>query len=76
MCKQLRAVVALGAVVWVLGVASAAWAQPAPWFWWVSLHDGHKVCAQVMPSAGWRKAEGPFLNPACRPPRAALIHSR
>lgn len=61
----------------VFGVAAGlAHSQPAPWFWWVSKHDGQRVCAQTMPSQGWRKAEGPFRQAQCRPQRAALIPSR
>ena len=51
-------------------------AAPAPWYWWISQHDGHRVCAQTMPSAGWRKGEGPFRNAQCRPERASLISTR
>ena len=47
-------------------VACAAQARPAPWYWWVSVYDGQRVCAQFMPSQGWRKAEGPYANGQCR----------
>lgn len=60
----------------VMALSMSTWSKPAPWFWWVSLHDGQRVCAQFMPSAGWRQGEGPFHNAQCRPQRAALIMGR
>lgn len=64
---MLRSVCLAGGVAVVLAWANAAWAQPAPWFWWVSKLDGQRVCAQVMPRQGWSKGEGPFRNAQCRP---------
>ena len=73
---QLRAIGQVTALaVWMV-MSVSAWSKPAPWFWWVSLHDGERVCAQFMPSAGWRQAEGPFHNAQCRPQRGALIMGR
>lgn len=63
--------------VWALLLCSVMGAQaaPAPWYWWTSRHDGHRICAQHMPSQGWQRAEGPFQNPRCESPRKALIPS-
>ncbi|WP_284335067.1 hypothetical protein [Comamonas sp. NoAH] len=47
-------------------LCAVLWAKPAPWFWWISKHDGRRVCAQSMPSQGWEKAGGPFDNPRCQ----------
>jgi hypothetical protein len=62
-------------LVWGL-LGSPAWAQPAPWHWWISKHDGQRVCAQFMPRQGWQRGEGPFANARCQPARSALIHAR
>ena len=50
-------------------VATAVDAKPAPWYWWVSKVNGDRVCAQVMPSQGWTRGEGPFQNAQCSPQR-------
>lgn len=47
------------------GMGGAA-AAPAPWYWWISRHNGHRICAQTMPEQGWQKAEGPFNNARCQ----------
>lgn len=73
---QVRTVIHMVAFATAIAMSFAAWSKPAPWFWWISLHDGQRVCAQFMPSAGWRKGEGPFNNVQCRPQRGALIMGR
>ncbi|MBQ0133467.1 MAG: hypothetical protein KBT18_15185 [Comamonas sp.] len=69
----MQKITSCGLAALLLGVAVSAWAAPAPWYWWSSRHDGQRVCAQVMPSQGWRRAEGPFNNAQCQPQRRSLI---
>lgn len=51
-------------------------AAPAPWYWWISKLNSSRVCAQVMPSQGWSRAEGPFTNAQCTTQRKTLIRLR
>lgn len=51
---------------------ATVYAKPAPWYWWVSKVNGGRVCAQVMPSQGWTRGEGPFHNAQCSPQRGVL----
>ena len=61
----------MGVMLLALWLAAAAEARPAPWYWWVSQHDGQRVCAQTMPSQGWVSAQGPFNNAQCLPQQVA-----
>lgn len=57
--------------------SSAALAQPAPWYWWISKLDStQRVCAQHMPTQGWERSDGPFRNPQCQAPQRTLIYQR
>ena len=64
----------MAAAMFVLCTSTQA--APAPWFWWVSKANGQRVCAQVMPSQGWLRGEGPFHNAQCASQRKALIQLR
>ena len=57
-------------VVPALEVAQAA---PAPWYYWRSKVDGHRLCAQVSPGPGWERDGGPYEGPLCQPRRRVLI---
>lgn len=59
-----------------LVLCTSTQAAPAPWFWWISKTNGQRVCAQVMPSQGWQRGEGPFHNAQCTSQRKALIQLR
>lgn len=57
-------------VVWVLAAAlllgwCAAWAAPAPWYYWRSKVDGKRVCAQASPGPGWERDGAPYDGPGC-----------
>ena len=49
------------AVLAAWGLAFAAMAAPAPWYYWRSKIDGARVCAQTSP------------GPGCQPRRKVLI---
>ncbi|MES2610337.1 MAG: hypothetical protein V4679_08870 [Pseudomonadota bacterium] len=53
--------------------ATAAFAAPAPWFYWRSKVDGQRVCAQASPGTGWEKDSPPYDGPGCAPRRKVLI---
>ena len=48
-------------------------AAPAPWYYWRSKVDGHRLCAQVSPGPGWERDGGPYEGPLCQPRRRVLI---
>lgn len=50
-----------------------ALAAPAPWYYWRSKIDGHRLCAQVSPGTGWERDGGPYEGPLCQPRRRVLI---
>lgn len=50
-----------------------ALAAPAPWYYWRSKVDGHRICAQVSPGPGWERDSGPHEGPLCQPRRRVLI---
>ena len=50
-----------------------ALAAPAPWYYWRSKIDGHRLCAQVSPGPGWERDGGPYEGPLCQPRRRVLI---
>jgi hypothetical protein len=54
-------------------LATAAFAAPAPWFYWRSKVDGQRVCAQTSPGSGWEKDSPPYEGPGCTPRRKVLI---
>lgn len=57
----------LGGAVWFALAAGAAWAAPAPWFYWRSKLDGQRVCAQTSPGPGWVRDSEPYQGPGCSP---------
>ncbi|WP_084404012.1 hypothetical protein [Marinobacterium litorale] len=65
-----RVVVAIVACLLTLWVVQA-FAKPAPWYWWESRVDGHKLCRQFDPGEGWRRAGGPYRDAQCRIPTVA-----
>ena len=48
-------------------------AAPAPWYYWRSLVDGHRVCAQTSPGPGWEQDSAPHEGPGCQPRRKVLV---
>lgn len=50
-----------------------ALAAPAPWYYWRSKIDGHRVCAQVSPGPGWERDGVPYEGPLCQPKRRVLV---
>ena len=57
----------------VLPAAGPASAAPAPWFYWRSLVDGARVCAQTSPGAGWELDSAAFDGPGCQSRRKVLV---
>ncbi|MDH4428481.1 MAG: hypothetical protein QE495_18710 [Acidovorax sp.] len=55
------------------GLAFAVAAAPAPWYYWRSLVDGARVCAQVSPGPGWERDSAAFEGPGCQPRRKVLV---
>lgn len=53
--------------------AATALAAPAPWYYWRSLVDGARVCAQTSPGAGWALDSAPHDGPGCQPRRKVLV---
>lgn len=63
-----------GALLLVSGwCTAAALAAPAPWYYWRSLVDGARVCAQTSPGAGWARDSAPHDGPGCQPRRKVLV---
>lgn len=48
--------------------STAAAAEPAPWYWWVSRLDGSRVCNQTPLGAGWAQEPTPYKDSHCRVP--------
>lgn len=48
-------------------------AAPAPWYYWRSLVDGQRVCAQTSPGPGWERDSTAYEGPGCEPRRKVLI---
>ena len=48
-------------------------AAPAPWYYWRSLVDGQRVCAQTSPGPGWEQDSAAYEGPGCQPRRKVLI---
>lgn len=48
-------------------------AAPAPWYYWRSLVDGQRVCAQTSPGAGWEQDSTAYEGPGCQPRRKVFI---
>ena len=48
-------------------------AAPAPWYYWRSLVDGKRVCAQTSPGPGWERDSAAYEGPGCQPRRKVLI---
>ena len=62
MFKRLLAIFAL------FGLCTAAVADPAAWYWWVSLLDGSRACSQTPLGEGWVQEPKPFKDSLCRVP--------
>ena len=50
-----------------------AQAAPAPWYYWRSLVDGQRVCAQTSPGPGWEQDSAAYEGPGCQPRRKVLV---
>ena len=61
------------AVLAAWGLAFAAMAAPAPWYYWRSKIDGARVCAQTSPGPGWERDSPAYEGPGCQPRRKVLI---
>lgn len=48
-------------------------AAPARWYYWRSLVDGQRVCAQASPGQGWERDSAAYEGPGCQPRRKVLI---
>ena len=48
-------------------------AAPASWYYWRSLVDGKRVCAQTSPGPGWERDSAAYEGPGCQPRRKVLI---
>lgn len=48
-------------------------AAPAPWYYWRSLVDGQRVCAQTSPGPGWEQDSAAYEGPGCQPRRKVLV---
>jgi len=54
-------------------LGAAAWAAPAPWYYWRSKVDGVRICAQTSPGPGWERDSEAYAGPGCQPRRKVLI---
>lgn len=54
-------------------LGAAAWAAPAPWYYWRSKVDGVRICAQTSPGPGWERDSEAYEGPGCQPRRKVLI---
>lgn len=54
-------------------LAASAQAGPAPWYYWRSLVDGTRVCAQASPGPGWERDSAAHEGPGCQPRRKVLV---
>lgn len=61
------------AVLAAWSLAFAASAAPAPWYYWRSLVDGQRLCAQTSPGPGWEQDRAAYEGPGCQPRRKLLI---
>jgi hypothetical protein len=68
-----KRVAAAAVVLALLGLAVAASAAPAPWYYWRSKVDGARVCAQTSPGPGWERDSAAYEGPGCQPRRKVLI---
>ena len=58
----------IAACLGVALAASAASAQPAPWYQWRSNLNGRLFCAQTSPGSGWTLDSGPYRDARCERP--------
>jgi hypothetical protein len=43
-------------------------AAPAPYYLWMNLIDGSRVCSQLSLGQGWKKMGGPYKDARCQKP--------
>jgi hypothetical protein len=43
-------------------------AAPAPYYLWMNLLDGSRVCSQLSLGQGWKKMGGPYKDARCQKP--------
>jgi hypothetical protein len=59
----------LGVIVLLLvGAATVAAAQGAPYYKWRSKLDGKVFCLQVVNGEGWKRISGPYRDSRCERP--------
>ena len=61
------------ALVLLVPLSAQVKAAPAPWYYWRSLVDGQRVCAQTSPGQGWEQDSAAYEGPGCQPRRQVLI---
>jgi hypothetical protein len=49
-------------------LSSASHAAPAPYYLWMNLIDGSRVCSQLSLGQGWKKVGGPYKDGRCQKP--------
>lgn len=57
-----RRALALGVLA---AFCAAAFADPAPWYYWRSKITNDRVCAQFSPGQGWVQDGGPYKDARC-----------
>lgn len=68
-----RRAVLIGAAASLAALGAAAWAAPAPWYYWRSKLNGARVCAQTSPGEGWVQDSEPYEGPMCQPRRRVFV---
>jgi hypothetical protein len=68
MPRHLRPVLYRIALAGCLLGAQPLFAGPAPYYLWMSLVDGSRICTQTPPGPGWKQMGGPFKDSVCRKP--------
>ncbi len=54
-------------------LVTLAQAAPAPWYYWRSMLDGARVCAQTSPGPNWERDSAAYDGPGCHPRRKVLV---
>jgi len=55
----------IAVAVGLLAFSCAAFAAPAPWFYWKSVVTGERVCSQFTPGDGWVQENTPYKDARC-----------
>lgn len=68
-----KGLAAAALVLALSALSGAAFAAPAPWYYWRSKVDGARVCAQTSPGSGWERDSAAYEGPGCQPRRKVLV---